>query len=151
MGLSCCHYIWLSGSFSYLTEVLKKCGEIFTAYVCAGLCQLMIKSYRKQKRIESNTCILYILHHVYERISFICGLIIASTIESYICICLPGELMSKWSGLASLSKLSNNLFCLCNGSSFYKNKLPMKNIQIWKGNDSQNMSRKIQVLLIIEA
>lgn len=87
MGLSCCHYTWLSGSFSYLTEVLKKCGEIFTAYVCAGFCQLMIKSYRKQKKIESNTCILYILHHVYERISFICGLILASTSLTSVFVC----------------------------------------------------------------
>lgn len=87
MGLSCCHYTWLSGSFPYLTEVLKKCGEIFTAYVCAGLCQLMIKSYRKQNKIESNTCILYILHHVYERISFICGLIIASMSLTSVFVC----------------------------------------------------------------
>lgn len=78
---------YMSGNFSYLTEVLKKCGEIFTAYVCAGFCQLMIKSYRKQKRIESNTCILYILHHVYERISFICGLIIASTSLTSVFVC----------------------------------------------------------------
>lgn len=79
--------LYMSGNFSYLTEVLKKCGEIFTAYVCAGFCQLMIKSYRKQKRIESNTCILYILHHVYERISFICGLIIASMSLTSVFVC----------------------------------------------------------------
>lgn len=79
--------LYMSGNFSYLTEVLKKCGEIFTAYVCAGFCQLMIKSYRKQKRIESNTCILYILHHVYERISFICGLIIASKSLTSVFVC----------------------------------------------------------------
>lgn len=79
--------LYMSGNFSYLTEVLKKCGEIFTAYVCAGLCQLMIKSYRKQKRIESNTCILYIFHHVYERISFICGLIIASMSLTSVFVC----------------------------------------------------------------
>lgn len=79
--------LYMSGNFSYLTEVLKKCGEIFTAYVCAGFCQLMIKSYRKQKRIESNTCILYILHQVYERISFICGLIIASMSLTSVFVC----------------------------------------------------------------
>lgn len=79
--------LYMSGNFSYLTEVLKKCGEIFTAYVCAGFCQLMIKSYRKQKRIESNTCILYILHHVYERISFICGLILASMSLTSVFVC----------------------------------------------------------------